>query len=163
MSWSVNWPMNVEPAVIVGLSGLVPYGLLLVGLPFTAGSTIRAFGPSGQVIVGVHDAARHPDFQQRGPYGVGSRCERLQFGKIRPEEHAVRPRVPGTPCYRGDVTAARAALPNPGSTPADAAASPAPASPAPLRSRLRDTPVCSLPAISIPLPVRPLIVTAGQF
>ena len=24
MSWSVNWPTNVDPAVIVGLSGLVP-------------------------------------------------------------------------------------------------------------------------------------------
>jgi hypothetical protein len=24
MSWSVNWPTKVEPAVIVGLSGLVP-------------------------------------------------------------------------------------------------------------------------------------------
>jgi hypothetical protein len=23
-SWSMNWPTNVDPAVIVGLSGLVP-------------------------------------------------------------------------------------------------------------------------------------------
>ena len=48
MSWSVNWPTNVEPAVIVGLSGLVPYGLVAVGLPFTVGSTISALGPAAR-------------------------------------------------------------------------------------------------------------------
>ena len=48
MSWSVNWPTNVEPAVIVGLSGLVPYGSVEVGLPLTLGSTIRFFGPAAR-------------------------------------------------------------------------------------------------------------------
>jgi hypothetical protein len=40
--------MNVDAAVIVGLSGLVPYGLAAVGLPFTVGSTINAFGPAAK-------------------------------------------------------------------------------------------------------------------
>jgi hypothetical protein len=44
MSWSMNWPTNVEPAVIVGLSGLVPYGFEAVGLPFALGSRINAIG-----------------------------------------------------------------------------------------------------------------------
>src|SRR5215475_14334013 len=44
MSWSTNWPTNVEPAVIVGLSGLLPYGSPAVGLPFTVGSRISRFG-----------------------------------------------------------------------------------------------------------------------
>src|SRR4249919_3289702 len=38
--------MNVEPAVIVGLSGFVPYGSAAVGLPLTLGSVIRRFGPA---------------------------------------------------------------------------------------------------------------------
>ena len=44
----MNCPTNVDPAVIVGLSGLVPYGLEEVGLPLTVGSTIKAFGPAAK-------------------------------------------------------------------------------------------------------------------
>src|SRR5215469_16524425 len=151
MSWSVNWPTNVEPAVMVGLSGLVPYGLLLVGLPLTAGSTISAFGP----------AARSSCASMMPPcVPTSSSAERTvsvaaanggRPGNIRPKS-ILSAGVPGERLAACDATpAARAVDSKPGSTPADAAAIPAPASPAPLRSRRRDTLACSLPAISIPL------------
>src|SRR5262245_33353121 len=41
--------MNVDPAVIVGLSGLVPYGSDAVGLPLTVGSRISRFGPAARL------------------------------------------------------------------------------------------------------------------
>jgi hypothetical protein len=44
MSWSVNCPTKAEPAVIVGLSGLVPYGSIAVGLPLMVGSVISNCG-----------------------------------------------------------------------------------------------------------------------
>jgi hypothetical protein len=44
----MNCPTKVDPAVIVGLSGLVPYASVAVGLPSTVGSTISAFGPAAR-------------------------------------------------------------------------------------------------------------------
>ncbi len=84
---------DVEPAVIVGLSGLVPYGLLLVGLPFTAGSTIRAFGPAARSSSASMMPPGIPTSSSAARTVSVAGANGGKFGKIRPEEHAVRRRA----------------------------------------------------------------------
>src|SRR6516164_1577153 len=88
MSWSVNWPTNVEPAVIVGLSGLVPYGLAAVGLPVHRRVDDQFFRAGRQVVAGVHDAALCADLQQRGLDRARHRRERRKLREDPAEQHA---------------------------------------------------------------------------
>src|SRR6202161_1475151 len=129
MSWSVNWPTNVDPAVIVGLSGLVPYGFAAGGLPFTVGSTIRFFGPAARSSAASMIPPGMPTSSSAARTWSLASANGGRLGKIRPN----RPSLAGAPGTLGrprapDDVAAFAAVLIPGSIPAEAAASPAPAS-----------------------------------
>ena len=88
MSWSVNWPTNVEPAVIVGLSGFVPYGFAGGRVAVDGRIDDQRLRPSGEVVVGVHDPARHANLDQCGPHRVGRRRERRQRREHPAEQYA---------------------------------------------------------------------------
>jgi hypothetical protein len=143
MSWSVNWPTNLDPAVIAGLSGLVPYGLAAVGLPLTAGSVMSAFGPAAR----SSPASRIPP----GAPTASSAARTVSLasanggrpGNIRPKKTLLAGAPGGSMSPDRAPAATGAAAAGPARSPADAAASPAPIAPAPASSPRRVNPARS--------------------
>src|SRR6202050_4479953 len=128
MSWSVNWPTNVDPAVIVGLSGLVPYGLAAGGLPFTVGSAVRFFGPAARSSAASMIPPGMPTSSSAARTWSLASANDGRLGKLRPNRAALAgaPGTLGRPRAPDDVAAFAAVL-TPGSIPAEAGASPGPA------------------------------------
>src|ERR1700733_14715132 len=136
----MNWPPNVVPAVMVGLSGLVPYGFVAVGLPSTVGSTISAFGPAdnsspaSMIPPGIPTSSSAARTVSLGSANGGS------SGKIRPKSAGLAGAPPPPQYPLGDsgegARAAAGAAAAPATT--EPAASPAPAAPTPFKNSRRD-------------------------
>src|SRR6185437_11965024 len=143
MSWSTNWPTKVDPAVIVGLSGLVPYGFDAVGLPFTLGSRISAFGPADRRSPASMIPPGLPTSSSAARTRLFASANGGKFGQVRPNSALLagtpRPRAYEPPTGAG-VDAASAGAANPALAPTEPATSLAPVAPRPFRKSRRDGP-----------------------
>src|SRR5579859_2455045 len=125
---------------MVGLSGLVPYGLVAVGFPFTVGSVMSALAPAAR-------SSRAYMMPPCAPTSSSAACTASvacanggSSGKSRPKCVLLAGAPGGSPCRAASLTGAAAAAVPPISSPPDAAASPAPAVPAPASSLRREIP-----------------------
>src|ERR1700727_654565 len=132
----MNCPTNVEPAVIVGLSGLVPYRSVVVGLPLTVGSTINAFGPAARSASPARiPPCCPPSISAALPVSFAS-ANGGRFGKIRPKSTLLAGAPPLPWAYapgrtgEGAPTAAGAVA----ARPTDPATNPAPVAPTPFKN-----------------------------
>src|ERR1700750_1472659 len=137
MSWSTNWPTKVDPAVIMGLSGLVPDGFVAVGLPFTLGSRISAFGPADRRSPASMIPPGLPTSTSAARTVSFASANGASDGKILPNSRLLAgtpPRAYGpAPTVLAGLDAASAGAANPALAPTEPATSPAPVAPRPFR------------------------------
>src|ERR1700733_9396784 len=132
----MNCPTNVEPAVIVGLSGLVPYRFVTVGLPLTIGSTINAFGPAPRSSCPSRIPSCCPTSISAALTVSFASANGGRFGKIRPKSALLAGAPPLPWAYppgdtgEGAPTAAGAVAVRP----TDPATNPAPVAPTPFKN-----------------------------